>query len=274
MTSPASHLIATDIDHTLLNCDGEIVPENIAALQEAQRRGAVVVLATARSYIGALPFYQALGLQTPLIVSNGTLVCDAAGGVLMAETLPQGVARRVVELLTATPHHWSFRDTECAYLHPDFALDRPHFRDTRHYRRVLQACLPEVLGEFDALVSASLFGGGLEGFFGAHDWDGLGLRAAYYPPSHFDPRESMTLTSGRSSKGEALCWLQESLGLRGVPVLALGDAPSDATMFPFGVGVAPANAPEEVRRAATWVAPSCDEGAVAAAVRRFVLEGE
>ena len=40
-----------------------------------------------------------------------------------------------------------------------------------------------------------------------------------------------------------------------------------------GVGVAVANAPESVRAAARWVAPAAEECGVAAAIRRFVLEG-
>ena len=47
------HLIVSDIDHTLLSNTGELLADNVAALSEARRAGATVVLATARSFIGA-----------------------------------------------------------------------------------------------------------------------------------------------------------------------------------------------------------------------------
>jgi 5-amino-6-(5-phospho-D-ribitylamino)uracil phosphatase len=113
-----TYLIVTDIDYTLLNQSGELVQKNVTALRQAREQGATVVLATARSYAGALPIHAALGLKTPMIVSNGTLVCDADGQVLMAERLSVNVARHVVETFSATPHHWNFRTTQAAFFAP------------------------------------------------------------------------------------------------------------------------------------------------------------
>ena len=57
-----SHFIICDIDHTLLDDAGRLLPENVAALEVARAQRATVVLATARSYIGAMSVHQALGL--------------------------------------------------------------------------------------------------------------------------------------------------------------------------------------------------------------------
>ena len=92
------HLIVCDIDHTLLNDAGDLLPDNVEALAEARARGATVVLATARSYIGALPVHRALGLGTPLIVSNGTLVQDPDGRVLHTESIARATARDIFHL--------------------------------------------------------------------------------------------------------------------------------------------------------------------------------
>ena len=262
------HLIISDIDHTLLNDAGQLVPENVAALAEAQARGATVVLATARSYIGAVPIHEALGLDTPLIVSNGTLVQDPDGRVLHTESIERTTARDIFTLFTQTPHHWSVRRGATAYLHPAFDTSRAPFDNRRYYRPVDDDAL---FSDFTDIASLSLFGEDVAPFYTAHDWTAMGLAPSYYAPSSYDPREAMSLISGRTSKGEAARWVQRYLGLENAPVLALGDSPADATMFPLGVGVAPANAPADVRAAAAWVGPHCDEGVVAAAVRRFVL---
>ena len=263
------HFILCDIDHTLLNNAGQLLLENVAALAEARKRGATVVLATARSYIGAMPIHETLGLDTPLIVSNGTLVQDPSGHVLHTESIDQATAQAVFDLFKKTPHHWSVRLGATAYLHPSFDTSRAPF-DNEYYYRPIDDHAP--FGDFANVASLSLFGRGVAPFYAAYDWAAMGLAPSYYAPSSYDPREAMSVISERTSKGEAARWLRHHLGLDDVPVLAVGDSPADATMFPLGVGVAPANAPKEVRAAATWVGPHCDEGAVAAAVRRFVLE--
>jgi len=86
-----SLFIACDIDHTLLNDKGELLAENIEALAKARALGGTVVLSTARSYAGAKPILDALDLDTPMVVSNGTLVCAADGLVLKAYAIQQEV---------------------------------------------------------------------------------------------------------------------------------------------------------------------------------------
>ncbi len=264
------YLIVCDIDHTLLSDAGQLLPENVAALAEAQAQGATVVLATARSYIGALPVHKALGLQTPLIVSNGTLVQNPDGRVLHTESIGPATAKDIFHLFKKTPHHWSVRLGATAYLHPDFDTSREPFDNKRYYKPVAGP-YHALFGDFTGVASLSLFGEAVAPFYAAHDWTALGLEPSYYAPSSYDPREAMSLISKRTSKGEAARWVQHYLGLDNAPVLALGDSPADATMFPLGIGIAPANAPAEVKAAAAWVGPHCDDGVVAAAIRRFVL---
>ena len=266
-----SYLIICDIDHTLLNDAGRLLPDNVAALAEAQAQGATVVLATARSYIGAMPIHRALGLSTPLIVSNGTLIQNPDGRVLHTENIDSATAKDTFCLFAKTPHHWSVRLGATAYLHPAFDTSRAPFDNKRYYRPI-NGPYHALFGDFTGVASLSLFGEDVAPFYAAHNWQTLGLAPSFYMPSAYDPREAMSLISERTSKGEAARWLRHYLGLNHAPVLALGDSPADATMFPLGIGVAPANAPLEVRAAASWVGPHCNDGVVAAAVQRFVLE--
>jgi Cof subfamily protein (haloacid dehalogenase superfamily) len=268
------YLIVTDIDHTLLNHNGDLVDKNVTALRVAQEQGATVVLATARSYAGALPIYQALQLTTPLIVSNGTLVCQPNGLVLMAEALRGPTAKHVVEVFSSTPHHWNFRTTEAAFLHPEFDRSRHPFNDPHHYRPIELEQLESAMGIYDQLITATVFGYELAAL-AEEDWATLNLTVDYYPPSHYTPKEAVSVMSDKASKGNAVRWLRQHLNLNDTPTICLGDSAADATMFDLGIGnlgigVAPANASESVKEKAHWVAPHCDEGAVAAALERFV----
>lgn len=266
-----SFFIACDIDHTLLNDKGTLLEANVAALGKARALGATVLLATARSYAGAKPVHDALGLETPLVVSNGTLVCAPDGEVLMAQTLEPTAARKVVALFRDTPHHWSFRNQDAALLHPDFDTGRAPFSDPHHYRKTDPAALDGLLGDYDRIITASLFGVPLRAFFYQHDWPGLKLTGDYYAPSHYNPLETVSVMSAAASKGNAVRWARSYLGLEHAPTLCIGDSVADATMFALGTGVAPANAAPEALAQADWIAPHCDRGAVAAALYRYVL---
>ena len=266
--------IACDIDHTLLNDQGDLLESNVQALHKARAAGSTVILATARSYAGALPIHEELGLDTPLVVSNGTLVCDPDGNVLHTQTIPAKTAQKIVSLFRETPHHWSFRTGEAALIHPQFDVSRPPFDNKRYYRQTDHAALDELLGDHSTLITASLFGIPLREFFAEHDWQGLELTADYYPPSHYNSLEAMSVMSTSASKGNAVAWLREYLGLEDAPTLCIGDSIADASMFPLGTGVAPANASAEVRERAAWVAPHCDVGAVAAMLERYVLSSK
>jgi len=76
-----------------------------------------------------------------------------------------------------------------------------------------------------------------------------------------------------ADKGLALAHLAEILGVKQEEVMAIGDAGNDKHMIEWaGIGVAMANATEEVRKVANWVTTKTnDEDGFAEALRRFVL---
>ena len=74
------------------------------------------------------------------------------------------------------------------------------------------------------------------------------------------------------SKGSALAWLAQRLGIPRERVLAVGDNDNDRSMIEWaGVGVAMGNSPPTLQAIADWVAPSVEGDGVAAALDRFVL---
>ena len=90
------HLVAIDVDGTLMAWDGTISPgvhEAVAAVRDA---GHHVVLATGRSVISAGPVAQRLGLTTgPAVCSNGAVT------VRMEPAAPSGY--EVIETITFDP---------------------------------------------------------------------------------------------------------------------------------------------------------------------------
>ena len=268
-----SYLIVTDIDHTLLNDDGELVDVNVEALDLARAQGAVVVLSTARSFTGASIIHKELKLDTPIIVSNGTLIVTPKGKEIHAETISKNKTIELLNLFNESQKYWSFRTATHAYIHPNFDVTHGPYVLEKNYTMLDYGAMLEHIHNNGhcPVITASLFGEGLTEFYNSRDWSKLNLRPDFYPPSHFYNYEAMSLISSNASKGNAAKWLQNHLGLNDSPVIALGDSPADATMFSLGIGVAPQNAKPEVKNKADWVAPHCNNGAVAAAINKFVL---
>ena len=67
-------LIVSDIDGTILNEKCECSTRVRRALDEAQKLGIKVVLATGRMFMGADPVRESLGLDTPVICYQGAMV--------------------------------------------------------------------------------------------------------------------------------------------------------------------------------------------------------
>ncbi len=92
-------LIAIDIDGTLLTPQGQITPRTRAAIRAAQQAGVIVTLATARRYMGAQAVADALGMELPLIVYDGTLIVShPTRAILASQTLNPTLVGQTIEL--------------------------------------------------------------------------------------------------------------------------------------------------------------------------------
>jgi 5-amino-6-(5-phospho-D-ribitylamino)uracil phosphatase len=68
------HLIALDLDGTLLSDDKTIYQKTKQVLQKAMDLGHVVVIATGRPHRASIQYYRELGLNTPMVNMNGALI--------------------------------------------------------------------------------------------------------------------------------------------------------------------------------------------------------
>ncbi|MFB3169059.1 Cof-type HAD-IIB family hydrolase [Neobacillus sp. 179-C4.2 HS] len=93
------HLIALDLDGTLLKDDKTISEKTKKVLSKAREEGHVVMIATGRPYRSSEPYYHELGLDTPIVNFNGAFMhhpLDASWGHFHAP-LDVKVAKDIVE---------------------------------------------------------------------------------------------------------------------------------------------------------------------------------
>ncbi|API91032.1 MULTISPECIES: Cof-type HAD-IIB family hydrolase [Virgibacillus] len=68
------HLIALDLDGTLLTDKKEISPKTKQVVLKAMAEGHIVVIATGRPHRASIGYYENLGLTTPMVNFNGALI--------------------------------------------------------------------------------------------------------------------------------------------------------------------------------------------------------
>ena len=69
----SKHIIALDLDGTLLNDEKVISPKTVEFIKKLHDDGHMIVIATGRPLRAALLYQQQLGVTGPMITSNGSL---------------------------------------------------------------------------------------------------------------------------------------------------------------------------------------------------------
>ena len=262
-------LVALDIDGTLLDSSNRLSDANAAAVREALAQGTQVVLATSRWFHLARLTAESLGLTTPLICHNGALVKRPEDGQeLLHLRLDQDFSRQVATLGDQRRYMMFTTVDHVTYMRPQGKGPKRLPRDMRvsnyHAQAVAQAAPTAIL----------IFGEEAVG----EVWDAFYER--FGQAVNFSRNHSLTfphylsLTHAEADKGRSLEMVCRELGVDPAEAMAIGDSEADVAMFEVaGQGIAMGNAPDEVREAASDVAPQNDDDGVAWAIRKYVLGG-
>lgn len=89
-------MIATDIDGTILNWNGEFSPAVIECINKLNNDGIKIVLVTGRMHGSTVPIAEKLGLENPVVSYQGGLIKDLSGKTLYQKQLPDDYARKII----------------------------------------------------------------------------------------------------------------------------------------------------------------------------------
>lgn len=260
-------LVALDLDGTLLTEDLRYSQRAATAIAAAQDRGVRVTLATGRAFAAARPFAAALGITAPLIGYQGGVIGDPVSGeVLHRATMPDADAHRAIEQAITENLDFNLYVNDVVYV-----------RDLRWPDEFYQRWFGLPIRVAPDL--AAVLGDGATKFIiiaEPPEADIIETRWKARFDGHLDiVRSHRLFVEGNPrgvSKGSALAWLAQRLGIPRERVLAVGDNDNDRSMIEWaGVGVAMGNSPPTLQAIADWVAPSVEGDGVAAALDRFVL---
>ncbi len=266
-------LLALDLDGTLLNEEFSISPRNRAAIRSAVQHGIYVTLATGRMFRSTLPYARTLGIDLPLLTYHGALIKKSLGGeVLRHRSIPFELARELLERGEAQGFHVNL------YL-DDYLYVREENEHSAYYQSIAAIPLREV--------------GSLSAFLKKQGVEPTKLTIIDMQPARLDDLQEklrrdfspelsllqsrphfLEVTHREATKGQALQFLSARQQIPRAAVAAVGDSYNDVDMLQFaGLGVAVANAPEEVKKAADRVARANTEDGVAEFIEEYLLKG-
>ncbi|GAB3854548.1 Cof-type HAD-IIB family hydrolase [Micromonospora andamanensis] len=256
------HLVASDIDGTLLRDDRTLSPRTAAVLARISAQGTPVVLVTGRPIRWLRLVYDQLAEPLPAVCANGAVVYDpTTDEVLRADPLAPELLAEVVRRLRAEIPDVSLAveivDSRQMRHEAHYPLrwdaDEAAIRAVETAEELLSAPAVKLLaraGEqdpdrFTRLVAAAL----------------TGLAEA----THSSHSGLVEISAAGVTKAAGLAWYCHRIGVAAPDVLAFGDMPNDLPMLTWaGRAVAVANAHPEVLAIADEVAPANSADGVAA----------
>ncbi|MGE0593806.1 MAG: Cof-type HAD-IIB family hydrolase [Vicinamibacterales bacterium] len=272
-------LLGIDIDGTLLDRHGSLPADNAEAIREAVDAGIHVVLVTGRSYPFARPVAELLPAPVTLIVSNGAIERRVDGETLASRLLARDVAHRVLgELRDVRDAAALIFDRHAAGQIVFETMDWEH-PDRRGYwdrnRPLIARATPleEALTEDPIQV---MFNGTVDVMRVVAGRVRDLACACAVSLTEYESRDFslVDVTAPSATKGRALAWRAEQMGLTRDQVMAIGDNANDLGMLEFaGVPVVMGNAIDALRGRGWHETRHQDDAGVAHAIREFALGG-
>ena len=271
-------LIGIDVDGTLLDSEGVMPEANRDAIHEAVAAGIHVALVTGRSYPFTRPVADALPGSVSLIVSNGAVERAMDGSTLARRLLDREVARTVLDATRPQRDAAALifdRDAARQFLYESMDWEHP---GRKNYWSRNQSLIVQVPALEDALVEDPiqvLFNGGvdamrvLSGSLRREAGDTFAVSLTEYVHRDFS---LVDITAPTATKGHALAWRAEQMGLTREEVMAVGDNFNDLEMLEAaGLPIVMGNAVDGLKQRGWHVTGHHDEAGLAEAIRRFAL---
>lgn len=264
-------LLALDLDGTLTNSKKEITPRTRRALVETMKRGHTVVLASGRPAPGVLRVAESIDLHKydgyVLSYNGGQVIRCSTGEVLYAQYLPEKIVTEIFSLadelgigmmtygqksIIANMHNDEFMELEAFINHMDIVhYENPIGQISGPVNKCLGTAPPE-----EALKYVKIFQKEFQGYIS------VGRSEPFF----------IELMPLGIDKAVSLGRLSAMVGLGREYVIACGDGFNDISMVEYaGLGVAMANAQEELKEAADYVTFSNDEDGVAHVIEKYIL---
>lgn len=263
-------LFVSDIDGTLIDDNGQISTGTVEAIRRAHDSGVKFMLATGRMHYGATRVWQEIGLDIPMIASQGAVIFNPMDGrFIRKRKLPKDKVMKLID----------FAESRGLYMHiytdKGFCYNRYRkfttlYENNSHTKGTLAEDIRSAVedeGSYKFLVvehSADMpaLQSECEKLFGDE------MTVTRSTPAMLE-----FLDKG-VSKGQAVIDFAEMYGIKKEEIACCGNELNDVTMIrAAGIGLAVANASEVLKCEADGIIPSNNDEGVRWAIEKYVLGG-
>lgn len=271
-------LIALDLDGTLLDSDKNLPARNREALARCAEMGIHIVPATGRAADGVTDQVRSIpGVRYAITTNGGAVVDLSTGKTLERRAMDNEKALRLLRIVDGYHAMYDPYVDGRGISQPSFYDHMEDFGLTpvlQEMVRFTRDVVPNIL-EF---VEKSRKEVEKINIYLADQTVREMLRARLNQEPGVVVTASMInnleINSIDATKGLALLWLADYLGIDQAATMAFGDGENDISMIrAAGVGVAMGNALEPVKDCADQITDTNDEAGVGTAVERLILNG-
>lgn len=269
-------LLAVDIDGTLLDAQGKVTPRVREAVTKATDAGVQIVLATGRRYRTSKAYAADLALSTYIICQHGTHIRKTSDDELVwSQPLDEGLARKAAAAMA----RFGFEprvfldgfDMDVDFL---IVTEAPQPREMFGYSGTAWRIAKEVAVPAGTRIMEVAAFGPVESLGPAYEeirrscGDAVSVHIINPPGAPYWCLETISRAAG---KGNALLALAERLNVRRDETAAVGDDINDIDMLrKAGRSAAMGNAPDAVKRAASFVVGTNANDGLAEAIERLL----
>lgn len=269
-------LIAIDMDGTLLNSKNTISLRTKEAIERASDLGVKIVLATGRLLRSAINYSDILGLEKPIIASNGAVIIDENRNKVYESSLDMNIVDQIMNIGEKNKIYYHFYDEDSFYanIYVDEVMKFYNTEDNISEENKVNFNIfedrQEIIDNKDLNIYKFLF----------LDEDRYKLNLLRKELTDIEEinvcsswNNNIEVMGKEVSKGRSLEKLCDDLNISSEEVISIGDNENDIPMLNYaGMGVAMGNAEKEVKDIADIITLNNDEDGVAEIIEKYVLK--
>ena len=269
MQNSNTKLIALDVDGTIMDKDCRISQRVKKAVNQAIEKGVYVLIATGRMYNATVPIALELGLKTPLILCQGSIIREFQNSdkILLNYNVDTDLSCKVIQDLRAENVQINVYIDDKLYIENESPILKDYIsrRDIPFYRL-------NSFEDIDNLLPTKIMG---------LDPDPLKINKINKKLNEkYSGKLNITKSTDyfcefvnkKCSKADAVLFLAEKWGINQAEIMAIGDHDNDKEMIEIaGLGVAMGNSHKELKETADYVTDTIDNDGAALAIEKFVL---
>ena len=258
-------VIASDMDGTLLGDNHKVAPETVEAIREAQAAGIRFMIATGRSYNGAMEELKGLDLGCDFIVGSGAEIRNPKGEILKSIGFTYEICNEVAKVLEEYPISVLY----CAGPY-EYRVGTPEEVEESIVRQIQLFHLSECRDQIEQSELYKRVKASSRRIDSVDELEKQGI--IIHKIFLFTGDNNLEITVKGAEKGPAIQEYIESLGYTKEEVMVFGDSLNDYSMLSmdFGATVAMENADEEVKRVSKYVTKSNEDLGVAYTIHELL----